>query len=120
MNPLSSTGPLWTVREAGDLMLMVQHSSMLMVETEDWMFSPGCLGVSRWFSSPPDSTSSWLGVLTLRERMGTKREGNLPENFNSLPPFGRGNSRLSYFPNFPVLALVFVPRRHEWFFISKI
>ena len=70
MKPLSSTGPLWTVREAGDLMLIVQHSSMLMVETEDWIFSPGGLGVSRWFSSPPLSTSSWLGVLILRERWG--------------------------------------------------
>ena len=46
MKPFSSTGPLFTLREAGDLMLMVQHSSMLRVDTEDWMFSPGCLGVS--------------------------------------------------------------------------
>ena len=34
INPFSSTGPLWTVREAGDLMLMVQHSSVLMVDED--------------------------------------------------------------------------------------
>ena len=39
MNPFSSTGPFSTVREAGALMLMVQHSSILMVETEE--FRPG-------------------------------------------------------------------------------